>query len=183
MKNDKQQWFIKKYIQRAVESFGGSWGVIVSENHSSLSIAMGLLADPISSSQKKEKVVDWLSHISRFRDLGVVFSHKLRHLLRLLHYSKLVSFQGCLRHMMFDKILSHHFHLVRDLDGMSVRAKKFQRSFLTLGFVLGQAKFLPVTQDCCWALKRSFLALMWVKLQSKNKNNDCCRAESGGVWR
>ena len=115
---------------------------------------------PSPRPKKKEKVVDWLSHISRFRDLGEVFSHKLRHLLRLLHYSKLVSFQRYLRHMMFDEILSHHFYLVRDLDGMSVRAKKFQRSFLTLGFVLGQAKFLPVTQDCCSALRRSFLALM-----------------------
>ena len=38
-------------------------GVIVSEKHSSSSFVMGFSADP-ASSQRKEEVVDWLSHKS-----------------------------------------------------------------------------------------------------------------------
>ena len=70
---------------------------------------MGLSVDHISPPEERENV-DWLKHISRVRNLGVVHSHMLKHLLHHLHDSKLVLCGGYLHHMMLVEIPSHHFH-------------------------------------------------------------------------
>ena len=51
--------------------------------------------------RRKKELVDWLCHISRVRNLGIVHSHMLRHFLHHLHGSKLVLCDGNLREMMF----------------------------------------------------------------------------------
>ena len=90
-------------------------GVLGSENPSSSSMVIGFSTDP-SNLPRKEEIVDWLCHISRVRNLGVVHSHTLRHFLYHLLGSKLVVCDGNLRHMMFYEISSHHLHHVPDLD-------------------------------------------------------------------
>ena len=94
---------------------GGSLtGVLGSENPSSSSMYNWVVHRSLFP--RKEEIIEWLSHISRVRNLGVVHSHMLRHFLHHLHGSKLVLCDGNLHHMMLAEIPSHHFHHVPDLD-------------------------------------------------------------------
>ena len=113
--------FLKFSMDRkfGFESFAGGCpggsltGVLGSQNPSSPSIVIGFSTDPTSFQGKRKSS---LCHISRFRNLGVVLSHMLRHFLHHLHGSKWVLSDGNLRHMMFVEISSHHLHHVLSLD-------------------------------------------------------------------
>ena len=65
---------------------------------------------------RKEETVDWLSHLSRVRSVGVVHSHMLSHFFNQLHFSKMVLCHGYLRYIMLVEIASHYFRHVPDLD-------------------------------------------------------------------
>ena len=83
----------------------------------------------------KEETVEWLSHISRLMNFGVVHSHRLSHFLHHLHFAKLVLCHGYLRHMMFIEISLHHLHHVPDLHrDVHARQKNSRDSFSHLDF-------------------------------------------------
>ena len=80
------------------------------------------------------KFLIWLSHISRVRCVGVVQSHRLRHVLHHSHCSKLVLCDGYLCHMMLVEIPSHHLHHVSDLNSVVHSCQKnFRDCFSLLG--------------------------------------------------
>ena len=93
---------------------------------------------------RRDEVVDWLSHISRVKNLSVVHSHMLRHFLHHFHCSMLVLCDGYLRYMMYVQVPSQHLHFLSDLN-WDVHLRQNWRLFPALEFVLGQANFPPST--------------------------------------